>query len=114
MTEPYHTEDQKLVKIKRQDWTFEECDEINRILYEKGYGVNCVSRVGADIKWHDALQIKRKDAPRLLEQFFRQRIVAEWQAEGHGKASIIFSHNYRAESIIGAIKRFQKNKKEGE
>ena len=108
MTEPYPTEDQKLVKLKRKPWTFKECDAINCILYEKGYGVNCVTRTGADLKGHDALQIKRKDAPQLLEQFFRQRLVAEWQTEGHGTAAIIFSHNYRGETIIAAIKRFQK------
>ena len=112
MTEPYPTEDQKFAKLKRKEWTFKECDTINKVLYKKGYGANCVSRVGADLKWHDALQIKRKDAPQLLEQFFRQRIVAEWQAEGRGTAAIIFSHNYMAETIIAAIGRFQK--KQGE
>ena len=79
---------------------------------KKGYGVNCVSRIGADLKSHDALQIKRQDAPQLLEQLFRQRLVAEWQAEGKGKAAIIFSHNYKVETIIAAIKRFQKKQEE--
>ncbi len=113
MTEPYPTEDQKFVKLKREPWNFEECDKINKILFEKGYGINCVSRLGADLKWHDALQIKRDDAPQLLEQLFRQRLVAEWQAEGSGKAAIIFSHNYKAETIIAAIARFQKKQNMG-
>ena len=112
MTEPYPTEEQKFAKLKREVWTFEDCDLINKILFEKGYGVNCVSRVGADLKSHDALQIKRQDAPQLLEQLFRQRLVAEWQAEGKGKAAIIFSHNYKVETIIAAIKRFQKKQEE--
>ena len=76
---------------------------------KKGYFVNCVSRIGADRKWHDALQIERADAPRLVEQLFRQRLVAEFQAEGRYHAAIIFSHDYAAETIITAVERFQKN-----
>ena len=113
MSEAYFTEDQKLSKLKRTAWSFDECYQIQSILEEKGYFVNCVSRIGADLKWHDAIQIQRKDAPRLVEQLFRQRLVAEFQAEGQGKAAMIFSHNYRAESIISAVSRFQKNKEVG-
>lgn len=110
MTEAYHTEDMKLVKMARVPWTFDECMLIHNIFHDKGYNVNCVDRIGADGKWHDAFQIERKDAPVLVEQLFRQRLVAEYQAEGHGNAAIIFSHNYACETIIAAVKKFQKNR----
>ena len=112
MTQSYFTEDQKLVKYNFPKWTMEECDIIRETLWNKGYFVNCVSRIGADGEWHDALQVEREDVPQLVEQFFRQRLVAEYQAEGSYKASIIFSYNYSAETIIASIKRFQKNKEE--
>ena len=110
MSRSYHTEDQKLVKVQFPKWTWKECDIIRETLYEKGYFVNCVSRIGADMKWHDALQVERADAPQLVEQLFRQRLVAEFQAEGKYHAAIIFSHDFAAETIIDAVGRFQKNK----
>lgn len=111
MSRSYFTEDQKLVKFNFPKWTFDDCYTIRDTLYDKGYFVNCVSRVGADGKWHDALEVQREDVPQLVEQFFRQRLVAEYQAEGSYKASIIFSYGYAAETIIDAVSRFQKNKK---
>ena len=91
MSRSYFTEDQKLVKFNVPRWTFDDCDTIHNILYKKGYFVNCVSRIGADGKWHDALQVQRADVPQLVEQLFRQRLIAEFQAEGRYKAAIIFS-----------------------
>jgi len=109
MTEPYYTEDSKMAYSPYPKWTLSECELIHRILSDKGYPVNCVSRVGCDRKYHDAWQVQRDDMPRLIEQLFRQRITVEVQAEGHGKASINFCYDYSAETIIGAVKRFQKN-----
>ena len=111
MSRSYFTEDQKMVKVQFPKWTWKECDIIRETLYEKGYFVNCVSRIGADRKWHDALQVERADAPQLVEQLFRQRLVAEFQAEGKYHAAIIFSHDFAAETIIDAVGRFQKNKR---
>ena len=113
MSRSYFTEDQKLVRCNFPKWTWEEQDVIRETLWDKGYFCNTVSRIGADGKSHDAIQVKRRDIPQLVEEFFRQRIVAEYQAEGSYDASIIFSHNYAAESIIDAINRFRKNKLNG-
>lgn len=110
MTRSYFTEDAKMFHSPYPKWTFEESYLIQDILMSKGYFVNCVSRVGCDRKYHDAWQVERKDIPRLIEQLFRQRITVEVQAEGHGKASINFVYDYAAESIIAAVRGFQKNK----
>lgn len=107
MSRSYLTEDAKLVKMTFPKWTFEECSIIQQTLYTKGYFTNCVSRIGCDGKYHDALQVEREDVPQLVEQLFRQRLVAEFQAEGHGKASINFVYDYSAETIIDAVRRFQ-------
>lgn len=112
MSEPYFTEDQKLVKYNFPKWTLSECISIHNILREKGYDINCVSRMGCDGKYHDAWQVERADVPRLIEQLFRQRLTVEVQAEGHGKASINFVYDYSAETILCAIHRFWKNNKE--
>ena len=109
MTESYFTEDQKMYTSNFPKWNFDECYIIQEILEEKGYHMNCVTRVGCDRKWHDAWQVERKDVPRLVEQLFRQRLVVEVQAEGHGKASINFVYDYHAETIIASVKRFWRN-----
>lgn len=110
MSRSYFTENQKLVKYNFPKWTMAECETIMGILYNKGYFVNCVSRIACDRNYHDAWQVPREDIPQLIEQLFRQRIVVEVQAEGSYKASIIFGYDYAAETIIDAVRRFQKNK----
>ena len=112
MTRSYFTEDAKMFKAHTSRWTLKDCETIHRILSEKGYSVNCVSRVGCDRKYHDAWQVQRADIPRLIEQCFRQRLVVEVQAEGHGKASINFVYDYDAVTIIDAVNRFLKNKRD--
>ena len=112
MTQSYFTEDQKMARSPWPKWTFDECYQITRILYDKGYYISCVSRVGCDRKYHDAWQVQREDVPRLIEQLFRQRITVEVQAEGSYKASINFVYDYHASTIIDAVSRFQNNKKE--
>lgn len=112
MSEPYFTEDMKLVKVHFPKWTLSECMIMHHILKEKGYVMNCVSRIGCDGKYHDAWEVERADVPRLIEQLFRQRITVEVQAEGHGKASINFVYDYAAETILSACKRFWKNNRE--
>lgn len=112
MTESYFTEDAKMAVTNFPKWNFDECCTIQEILIGKGYLVNIVSRVGCDRKYHDAWECNRKDVPRLVEQLFRQRFTVEVQAEGHGKASINFVYDYAAESVISAVKRFQKNNNE--
>lgn len=111
MTESYFTEDQKMYTSNFPKWNFDECYLIQEILHDKGYFMNCVLRVGCDRKYHDAWQVEREDVPRLVEQLFRQRLVVEVQAEGHGKASINFVYDYQADTIISAVKRFWRNKK---
>ena len=111
MTESYFTEDQKMYTSNFPKWNFDECYRIHEILQDKGYFMNCVLRVGCDRKYHDAWQVEREDVPRLVEQLFRQRLVVEVQAEGHGKASINFVYDYHADTIISAVKRFWRNKK---
>ena len=111
MSRSYFTEDAKMYTSPFPKWTFEECTLIEEMLLDKGYYMNCVSRVGCDRKYHDAWQVKREDVPRLIEQLFRQRITVEVQSEGHGKASINFVYDYAAETIIDAIGRFWKNNK---
>ena len=110
MSRAYFTEDQKARKLVRVPWTWEEQDIMRDILIKKGYMMNRVSRVACDSKAHDAWQVERADVPQLVEELFRQRIVAEFQAEGHGKAGIIFGYDYHASSIIDAASRFRKNK----
>lgn len=110
MSRSYFTEDAKMASSPFPKWTFEQCCKIASILHEKGYYMNTVSRVGCDRNYHDAWQVERKDIPRLVEQLFRQRIAVEVQAEGHGKASIIFVYDYSAKTIISAVNRFQRNK----
>lgn len=114
MSRSYFTEDQKVFTTPFAKWTFDECLTIHEIMYEKGYHMNCVSRMGSDRKYHDAWQVEREDVPRLVEQLFRQRLVFEAQAEGHGKASINFVYDYSAETIINAVSRFWKNKRSDE
>ena len=109
MSRSYFNEDAKMFTAKVNRWDFEKCAAIQKILSEKGYPVNCVSRVGCDRKYHDALQVERADVPRLIEQCFRQRLVCEVQAEGHGKASLNFVYDYDASTIISAVKKFWKN-----
>lgn len=109
MSRSYFTENQKTVTMNFPRWTIDECYTIREILYNKEYYMNCVTRIGADKKPHDAWQIERADAPRIVEQLMRQRIVAEFQGEGHGLAAVIFSCGYHADTIISAVKRFQKN-----
>lgn len=110
MSRTYHTEDQKLVKYNFPKWTFDECYTIRDVLYDKGFFINCVSRIACDGKYHDAWQVQREDVPQLVEELFHQRIVAEFQAEGSYKASIIFGYDYSAETIIHAVKRFRNKK----
>ena len=112
MSESYFNETQKLASANFPKWTFQECMLIHDILREKGYLVNCVSRIGCDRKYHDAWQVYRADVPRLIEQLFRQRFTVEVQAEGHGMASINFCYDYHAETVIAAVKRFWKNNNE--
>lgn len=113
MSRAYFTEDAKMAYSPFPAWTIGECIEMENILREKGYYVQCgVLRVGCDRKFHDAWQVQREDVPRLIEQLFRQRIVVEVQAEGHGKASINFVYDYAASSILEAVGKFWKNKEE--
>ncbi|MCR5027042.1 MAG: hypothetical protein K6A34_06345 [Methanobrevibacter sp.] len=110
MSRPYFTEDEKMAYSPFPKWTWKETNTIRRILENKGYSITICSRVGCDRKYHDAWEVERKDIPRLIEQLFRQRIVVEVQAEGHGKASINFVYDYSASQIIDAVTRFQINK----
>lgn len=114
MTRSYFTEDAKMRMSPWPKWDIDECLLIEDILQKKGYRAGCVSRVACDRKFHDAWQVERKDVPRLIEQLFRQRLVVEVQADGKGKASIIFAYDYKASDIIGAVKRFWKNKPEND
>lgn len=109
MSRSYFTEDSKMFIAPITRWTIEESCLIQDILLNKGYEVNVVSRVGCDRKQHDALRVQRSDIPRLIEQCFRQRLVVEVQAEGHGKASINFVYDHYGEDIIRAVKKFWKN-----
>lgn len=113
MGRSYFTEDAKFVDAKFPKWNIDECLTMEKILNEKNYPVSCgVMRVGCDRKYHDAWQVERKDIPRLVEQLFRQRIVVEVQAEGHGKASINFIYDYSADHIIDVVSKFWKNKED--
>lgn len=112
MSRAYFTEDAKLAGSPFPQWTFQECCLIREILLEKGYYVNCVSRLGCDRKFHDAWSVQRADIPRLVEELFKRRIAVEVQAEGHGKASIIFVYDYSAGQILDAVRRFWKNNNE--
>jgi len=112
MTEPYFTEDAKLAMSPFPPWTLEECGIIHRILTNKGYYMNNVSRMGCDRKYHDAWQVMRDDVPRLVEELFKRRIAVEVQAEGRGMASIIFVYDYSAVQIISAVNNFWENNNE--
>lgn len=111
MTEAYFTEDQKLVRFPRVAWTDDDCYTIKDILSNKGYPINCVSRLGCDRQPHDAWEIQRKDVGAIVEQLFRQRIPVEVQAEGHGKASVIFVYDNNIAQVIDAVGMFQRNKR---
>ena len=110
----YFTEDQKLVKLSRKAWTIPQCMKIHQILTSKEYFANCVNRIGADGKWHDAIQVQREDLPTLIEMCLRQRFYVEVQAEGKGKACIIFVYDQNAEYIIEGLSRFWKNPNGGQ
>ena len=114
MSRAYFTEDQKLAKLTHPPrWTISEQTIIEETLFDKGYFVNTVSRIACDCKWHDALQVKREDMPQLIEELFRQRLTFEVQAEGKYNASIIFCYDDHATTVISAVKRFRKNKRNG-
>ena len=112
MAADYFTEDQKMAYSPWPQWTADECAEIQNILNEKGYWMNCVYRVGCDRKYHDAWQVNRADVPRLIEQLFRHRFAVEVQAEGKGMASINFCYDYHADDVIRACEKFWKNDNE--
>lgn len=114
MSRSYLTEDAKMAYSPFPRWTIKQCLTIHEKLLDKGYIVNCVSRVGCDRRYHDAWEVEREDIPRLIEQLFRQRIVVEVQAEGSYKASINFVYDYSAETIIDAVERFQRKREESE
>ncbi|WP_407415736.1 hypothetical protein [Methanobrevibacter sp.] len=109
-TAEYLTEETKLATCNYPRWTSEESSIIEETLYRKGYEAHSVFRIGADREWHDALQVNRQDMGRLIEQLFRQRLVVEVQAEGHGKAAIINSYDFAGETFVSAVKRFHNNK----
>lgn len=111
MSRAYFGEEAKLVNPQFPKWTGKECHKMEEILREKGYYIMTCMRIGCDMKYHDSWQVQREDMPRLIEQLFRQRIVVEVQAEGHGKASINFCYDYHAKHILSAVRRFQKNKR---
>ena len=112
MSRSYFTEDAKLVRFKSPAWTADECYQMTENLDKKGYSIVAgVQRIGCDGKFHDSWLVWREDIPRLIEQLFRQRIVVEVQAEGHGKASINFCYDYPASQILDAIAHFWRNKK---
>ena len=112
MSKSYFTEDAKMAYSPSPKWTWEQSNTIRRILYNRGYIINTVTRVGCDRKWHDAWLVQRKDVPRLIEQLFRQRITVEIQAEGHYESSITFVYDYPASQIIEVVSRFQRNEVE--
>ena len=99
--------------IPEDKWTPDECRAMEKILEDKNYEIDTVSRLGCDRKFHDAWMVERKDVPRLIEQLFRQRIVVEVQAEGKGKACINFVYDYSATRIITCCGKFWKNKDDG-
>ena len=110
MSRSYFTEFQKTVRFERIPWTWDEQDIIKNILNNKGYPTQIVTRLGCDRQPHDTLYVQRKDVPRLVEQCFRQRFHVEVQAEGQGKAAIIFVYDNRATEVIEKLQRFHKNK----
>ena len=110
MSKAYLNEEAKLAVTNFPKWSFDDCYKIREILYDKGYFINCVSRMGCDRKYHDSWQVQRGDVPQIIEQLFRQRLVVEVQAEGSYKAAITFVYDYHASTIIDAVSRFQKNK----
>lgn len=115
MSRAYFTENQKLIDSPWPKWTMDECMEMQEILLEKGYYVECgVMRIGCDKKFHDSWRVERHDLPRLVEQLFRRRFTVEVQAEGSGKASINFVYDYHAQEVISAVKKFWKNNNEGD
>ena len=100
MSRSYFNEFQKTVRFERIPWTWDEQDIIKNILNNKGYPTQIVTRLGCDRQPHDTLYVQRKDVPRLVEQCFRQRFHVEVQAEGQGKAAIIFVYDNRATEVI--------------
>ena len=109
MGRSYFDETAKMYHSPFPKWSMDACMSMHNVLLEKGYSVSCVYRVGCDRRYHDAWLVKRADIPRLVEQLFRQRIVVEVQAEGHGKASINFVYDYSEAQICDAVERFWKN-----
>lgn len=113
MSRPYFTEDQKMYNSPYPRWTWDEITLIQKILKEKGYLVDIVTRIACDRKAHDSWRVEREDIPQLIEELFRQRITVEVQAEGGYKASLNFCYDYSAETIIEAVSKFRKNKLNG-
>ena len=112
MSRAYFNEAQKLVRFPRVAWTYDECFLIKDIMEGKGYNITAVSRLGCDRQPHDAWEVNRRDIPRLIEQLFRQRIPVEVQAEGKGKAAVIFVYDNSVAQIIDAVGMFQKNRRD--
>ena len=114
MSRSYFNESHKMYRVKNvPKWTWDEQTQMQEILFNKGFLVSTVSRVGCDRKYHDAWQVQRTDVPQLIEELFRQRFTVEVQSEGSYKASINFCYDYPGESVISAVKRFRKNKLNG-
>ena len=114
MSRSYFNESHKMYRVEDvPKWNWDEQDTIQEILFAKGYFVNIVSRVGCDRKYHDAWIVERADVPQLIEELFRQRFTVEVQSEGSYKASINFCYDYPGESVISAVRRFRKNKRNG-
>lgn len=109
MGRSYFDETAKMYATRFSSWSLEACMRMSEILEDKGYSVGNVYRLGCDRRYHDAWIVYRADVPRLVEQLFRQRIVVEVQAEGHGKATINFVYDYDESHILGVVKRFWRN-----
>lgn len=112
MSKSYFRDYDKRTQFKYPPWTWDENHLMMDILHEKGYAMTVVARRGCDGQSHDAWLVNRKDIPRLIEQLFRQRISVEVQAEGHGKATIIFVYDYAGGHILQVAKKLWKNNRE--
>lgn len=113
MSRAYFNETAKLYTITDDSnkWTLEDDFELMTTLYDKGYENHTCARLGCDRNYHNAILVQRDDIPRLIEQCFRQRLNVEVQAEGHGKASIIFVYDYGPKELLAAVRKFHRNNK---
>lgn len=106
MSKPYMNDAQKVsMDLPKQFWEVSEVEEMEDLLYKKGYLVNIFSRLDHTATRHDAWIVPRDKVGIILEHLFQARITVEVEAEGRYEVALIFVYNTNFEDLKTFFKR---------